>query len=118
MSYFTLQVFVKETHLIGPKCNFAATARTTPDVAIVAHVADTIRELRLQTDVTRRVQFHASLLLLLRALSNCLFKDFHLVLLASATPQFTKLILNIRQELLNFYVVWVQTRLIFMKDNL
>lgn len=57
----------KTNYLVRSKRDFATTTRTTPDVAVVADVTNTIRKLSLHAYVTCRVQLNACFLVFFRS---------------------------------------------------
>ena len=66
---------------VRPQRDFAATSSATSHVAIVAEVADAVRELGLQADLTCCFQLDAGLLLSLGLGLDLLLEADHLVLL-------------------------------------
>lgn len=74
-------------YLVGPEGDLAAAPCAAPDAAVIAHMAHTVRELGLETDVAGRFEFNPCLLVLLVPLAYRLLEHLYLVLLPSETTQ-------------------------------
>lgn len=74
-------------YLIGSQGDLASAASAAADVAVVADMSDAVRELGLEADVARRIQFNAGFFLLLVAGAYGILQHLHLILLPPVQKQ-------------------------------
>lgn len=78
-----------QTYFITSQRNFSTASGATSYIAIMAYMANTVRKLGFQANVTRCIEFDARLLLLLRALPYRVLQHRHLVLLPPANAKWS-----------------------------
>ncbi len=71
----------KVSHLAGSESHLAAAPRATPDVAVVADVADAVGELGLEANLASRLHLHSGFPLKFRFLLDLHLQLNHLLLL-------------------------------------